>query len=195
MTDATTYRDWYDRMYQSMGEQAGTPVGGHQQKFDLLVRGGYEPGMQLLDFGCGPGTIAGYIHPERYFGVDISQTAIGLAKGWFPGHRFDIYEIGRGVAFEGIDFCVAGSVFTHTPHELVKTCLDDIYESRCLHVGCKPMQVLFDILEGPRNDDTKALYWPREEFLEMAAPWFELEFMETFWAGRHEHTCFKGIAK
>ena len=55
-----------------------------------------EPGMRVLDFGCGPGTIsvglAEAVSPGEFFGVDMeaSQIEIAQAAAEAGGHRSNV---------------------------------------------------------------------------------------------------------
>lgn len=46
------------------------------------------PGARILEIGCGPGTIAGYLPDTRYVGFDISPKYIEMAKKRFPQAEF-----------------------------------------------------------------------------------------------------------
>ena len=62
--------------------------------------GHLEPGMSLLDVGCGPGTIttdlAGLLAPGRVVGIDASPTVIDEARSRLAdgGHRALSFEVG-----------------------------------------------------------------------------------------------------
>jgi SAM-dependent methyltransferase len=45
-------------------------------------------GTRILDIGCGPGTIAGYLPDSEYVGFDISPKYIDMARRRFPHAQF-----------------------------------------------------------------------------------------------------------
>jgi cyclopropane fatty-acyl-phospholipid synthase-like methyltransferase len=47
-----------------------------------------KPGMRILEIGCGPGTILGYLPPSDYLGFDLSPKYIELARKRFPKAHF-----------------------------------------------------------------------------------------------------------
>jgi SAM-dependent methyltransferase len=56
----------------------------------ILVNEYIQPrtGARILEIGCGPGTIVGYLPPSDYLGFDLSPEYIELAKKRFPKARF-----------------------------------------------------------------------------------------------------------
>jgi 2-polyprenyl-3-methyl-5-hydroxy-6-metoxy-1,4-benzoquinol methylase len=42
----------------------------------------------LLDIGCGTGTLAHHVDSTRYLGVDQDEESIAIAKNLFPTHHF-----------------------------------------------------------------------------------------------------------
>jgi SAM-dependent methyltransferase len=59
-----------------------------------------EPGRELLDVGCGPGTItadfAARLRPGRVLGIDAAADAVAAARGDHPGVEFatgDVYRL------------------------------------------------------------------------------------------------------
>jgi cyclopropane fatty-acyl-phospholipid synthase-like methyltransferase len=45
-------------------------------------------GCRILEIGCGPGTIAGYLPDSEYVGFDVSSKYIEMAKKRFPQAQF-----------------------------------------------------------------------------------------------------------
>lgn len=43
---------------------------------------------RVLDFGCGSGQFAAYVEAENYYGVDIDEQSLIIAKKDFPHHVF-----------------------------------------------------------------------------------------------------------
>ena len=84
-----------------------------------------EPGMRVLDFGCGPGTIsvglAKAVEPGELFGVDMeaSQIEIAQAAAEAGGHRNAVFQTAdvTDLPFEDDSFDVAHchAVLMHAP--------------------------------------------------------------------------------
>ena len=84
-----------------------------------------EPGMTLLDLGCGPGTItmglAEAVNPGEVHGIDMEETQIGLAQAAAEGsgHSNAIFQVGNALSlpFEDGTFDVvhAHAVIMHIP--------------------------------------------------------------------------------
>ena len=45
-------------------------------------------GARILEIGCGPGTIAGYLPDSEYVGLDVSSKYIEMARKRFPRAQF-----------------------------------------------------------------------------------------------------------
>ncbi len=84
-----------------------------------------EPGMRLLDFGCGPGSIsiglAQAVSPGKFFGVDFEASQIDLARAAAWAARLDnaTFEVGDAtdLRFESDYFDVAHchALLMHVP--------------------------------------------------------------------------------
>jgi SAM-dependent methyltransferase len=84
------------------------------------VWGGMLPPRQVLDFGCGNGALAYWMHSHGFgseiVGLDVSATAIQFASRHFarPGLRFQTFSADVGLAGLGrFDVVVASHVLEH----------------------------------------------------------------------------------
>lgn len=66
---------------------------------------------QILDFGCGIGTLAEHCHSSRYLGVDADADSIALARQRHPQHRFET-AVPHGERF---DLIIMLAVIEHIP--------------------------------------------------------------------------------
>ena len=106
---------WYVERFRNMAA-AGNDIVGEARLVDAMVgRGG-----RILDAGCGPGRLGGYLHRAGHevVGVDVDPILIEAAETDYPGPTWlvdDLAEMdlpSRGVA-AGFDVIVcAGNVMT-----------------------------------------------------------------------------------
>jgi SAM-dependent methyltransferase len=64
-----------------------------------------EAGSRILEIGCGPGTIVGYLPSSDYLGFDLSPGYIELARKRFPKARFvcervSQFSVGKEQSFD-----------------------------------------------------------------------------------------------
>lgn len=106
---------WYIERFRSMA-RAGEDLAGEARFVDALV----PRGARILDAGCGPGRLGGYLAAAGHHvvGIDVDPTLIEAAEQDHPGPRWlvgDLAELdlpARGIA-EGFDVIVmAGNVMT-----------------------------------------------------------------------------------
>lgn len=107
-------------------------------QFNLLCSLGLREHHYLLDIGCG--SLRGgrlfipYLLPGRYFGIEPEQWLIDEGLNRELGR--DIIQVKRPAfsndadyrlsAFgRGFDFILAQSIFSHAPHEDIRTCLSE----------------------------------------------------------------------
>lgn len=84
-----------------------------------------KPGLKVLDFGCGPGTItvglARAVEPGEVHGIDVEESQIGLARAAAQagGHENATFHVGSvtDLPFEDDSFDVAHchAVLMHVP--------------------------------------------------------------------------------
>ena len=120
-----------------MTDQASSYTMGYSEEFrQLLNRRSLEthashliphlkPGLRVLDFGCGPGTItvglARTVQPGEVHGIDIEESQIGLARAAARagGHNNATFHVGdvTSLPFEDNFFDVAHchAVLMHVP--------------------------------------------------------------------------------
>jgi cyclopropane fatty-acyl-phospholipid synthase-like methyltransferase len=82
-TQAAVQR-WFDRTYAEKGLTYLRPAEFYGIFMEYL---GVRPGDRLLDVGCGPGLLLGEAvrYGARSHGVDLSRTALALARRRAPG--------------------------------------------------------------------------------------------------------------
>src|SRR5262249_14995631 len=84
---------------------------------------GYEPGMAVLDIGCGPGTLAAYALPEDSTGIDVSAEYVEHARRHHGG-TFQVLPAERvGELHARFDLAVMVGVFHHLSDQQVQECL------------------------------------------------------------------------
>ncbi len=109
------HSDWYIERFRSMA-RAGEDLVGEARLVDAMV----PRGARILDAGCGPGRLCGYLSAagHQVVGVDVDPALIEAAEQDYPGPRYlvgDLAELdlpSRGIA-EPFDVIVsAGNVMT-----------------------------------------------------------------------------------
>jgi ubiquinone/menaquinone biosynthesis C-methylase UbiE len=84
-TQAAVQR-WFNRTYAERGLSYLRPSEFYSIFLEYLEA---RPGQRLLDVGCGPGLLLGEAvrAGAQSWGVDLSQTALGMARRGAPGAR------------------------------------------------------------------------------------------------------------
>lgn len=109
------HSQWYIDRFRAM-ERAGKDLVGEARFIDAMA----ARGARILDAGCGPGRVGGYLAAAGHdvVGVDVDPALIAAAEQDHPGPRWlvgDLAELdlpARGVA-EPFDLIVsAGNVMT-----------------------------------------------------------------------------------
>ena len=106
---------WYIERFRAMA-RAGDDLGGEARFVDAMA----PRGAHILDAGCGPGRVGGYLAAagHRVVGVDVDPALIAAAEQDHPGPRWLVGDLAgvdlpaRGVG-EPLDVIVsAGNVMT-----------------------------------------------------------------------------------
>lgn len=86
MPTQTAVQRWFDRTYAAKGLAYLRPASFYSVFMEYL---GVRPGERLLDVGCGPGLLLGegLRHGAAAFGVDLSLTALAMARRRTPAAR------------------------------------------------------------------------------------------------------------
>ncbi len=109
------HSDWYDERFRAM-ERAGQDLAGEARLVDAMA----SRNARILDAGCGPGRVGGYLAEagHQVVGVDVDPVLIEAAENDHPGPRWlvgDLAELdlpARGIA-DPFDIIVsAGNVMT-----------------------------------------------------------------------------------
>lgn len=109
------HSQWYIERFRSMA-RAGQDLAGEARLVDAMV----SRGARILDAGCGPGRVGGYLAAAGHdvVGVDVDPALIEAAEQDYPGPRWlvgDLAELdlpARGIT-EPFDVIVsAGNVMT-----------------------------------------------------------------------------------
>ncbi|OBG11831.1 SAM-dependent methyltransferase [Mycolicibacterium celeriflavum] len=109
------HSQWYIERFRAMA-RAGEDLAGEARFVDAMA----PRGAHILDAGCGPGRLGGYLAAagHRVVGVDVDPALIEAAEQDYPGPRWlvgDLAELdlpARGIA-ESFDVILsAGNVMT-----------------------------------------------------------------------------------
>ena len=95
---------------------------------------------RVLDFGCGSGALAAFVHADKYLGVEVDGVSLQQASSRFPKHRFVSELPGSTNKFDSI---VSLAVIEHVsdPAQFLRTLaayLDDTSTSRLVVTSPHP---------------------------------------------------------
>jgi len=84
------HSQWYIERFRSMA-RAGDDLAGEARFVDAMV----PRGARILDAGCGPGRLAGYLAEAGHLvvGVDVDPALIEAAEQDYPGPRYVVGDL------------------------------------------------------------------------------------------------------
>ncbi|WP_019200518.1 bifunctional 2-polyprenyl-6-hydroxyphenol methylase/3-demethylubiquinol 3-O-methyltransferase UbiG [Tsukamurella sp. 1534] len=84
------HSEWYIERFRSMARE-GADLAGEGRLVDAMV----GRGARILDAGCGPGRIGGYLHSVGHdvVGVDVDPKLIAAAEADHPGPRWIVQDL------------------------------------------------------------------------------------------------------
>jgi SAM-dependent methyltransferase len=163
-------------------------------QLDFLVSQGLEPGMRVLDVGCGSFRAGRYLvdhlDPGHYYGIDINAhiLEVGYAEELSDAQRerlpltnvraTDRFDADFGVQF---DMAIAQSVFTHVSLNHIRLCLHRV--AKVLKPGGtfyatfteRPKDYPIDGVDGRSYTERNAFWYYRRD-LRWAAERVPLDF-------------------
>ncbi|WP_327140570.1 class I SAM-dependent methyltransferase [Nocardia sp. NBC_01327] len=106
---------WYVERFRALAAE-GRDIAGEARLVDAML----DRGSRVLDAGCGPGRVGGYLHRAGHavVGVDVDPVLIAAAEQDYPGPRWivgDLAELdlpGSGIAADFDAIVCAGNVMT-----------------------------------------------------------------------------------
>ncbi|HEY1723579.1 MAG TPA: class I SAM-dependent methyltransferase [Magnetospirillaceae bacterium] len=89
-----------------------------ERRWDILFEIDDLTHAKILDFGCGTGAMLASLrrrcdYDGEYVGCDISEGMLKIAKGKFPGVRFETLDIFADAPIEMFDYVFASGTFNN----------------------------------------------------------------------------------
>lgn len=102
---------------------------------------------RVLDIGCGAGGLARFVDPDAYFGTDVDEASLALARANHPAHRFSPTMPDDGERFDTI---VALAVIEHVPNpaEFLRSLARYLSTSQDARIICTTPHPTVDFIHG-----------------------------------------------
>ena len=148
----------YDRLldvYSKDHEVAGWGSAESQEaRFKILMEIGSLSGRTVLDVGCGPGSLLGYLEDQgivcSYVGVDINPRMIERARRQFPRGVFDSLDLlARNQKLPRVDYVLSSGVLNlrqRNQPRFVHLFVRRMYEMARVGVGFNMLSTKADFL-------------------------------------------------
>lgn len=125
------HSDWYVERFRRMAAD-GVDIVGEGRTVDAML----DRGSRVLDAGCGPGRIGGYLHTVGHtvVGVDVDPVLISAAQADHPGPTWLVGDLATlDLAAHGIPepfdaIVCAGNVMTFAAPSSRRDVLDRFYQ-------------------------------------------------------------------
>ncbi|MGE5608629.1 MAG: class I SAM-dependent methyltransferase [Bacillota bacterium] len=119
-------------LYKDFGYESAAPAHTAAYLLEPIVSlcPTLEPGLRVLDVGCGNGYLAGQFLSRgcRVVGLDLSEQGIGIARQTYPAGRFEVLaaddEVLQNLREEPFDLVISTEVVEHlyAPRPYVRGC-------------------------------------------------------------------------
>ncbi|MAZ66596.1 MAG: SAM-dependent methyltransferase [Kangiellaceae bacterium] len=135
-TDLVVYQNISEYYSRKITEYGPVPQGvdwngkcGQELRFKQLSKLITEYGVEIIDLGCGYGAFWEYISGrkriKKYYGVDVSEKMIGVAKELYPSKKAEF--IVAKAPHRKVDYCVCSGIFNVRLQHNDKLWKDHIY--------------------------------------------------------------------
>lgn len=121
----------------------------HSRRYSRLVSfaaANFGKDIRVLDIGCGPGGAYNALrmnHNVDYYGVDIREDFIDVARKRYPDARFEVQDVTHpDFDFSGYDLIIALETFEHVPESKLVRVIENIAKACPQYLLCSvPIEI------------------------------------------------------